>query len=67
MFAYVYGEETIHLTMGSKKKIGHFVCEDKDAVAHELRECSCRILVGGRATQRLDMGGVALLRTCRRV
>ncbi|KAF2029260.1 hypothetical protein EK21DRAFT_101325 [Setomelanomma holmii] len=63
VYEYVMGEETVHLTMGSKKRFGHFVCEDEGAG----RECGCRVLVGGREGERLDAGCVKMLRSCRRM
>jgi hypothetical protein len=63
VYEYVMGEETIHLTMGSKKRFGHFVCEDEAGG----RECGCRVLVGGREGERLSSACVRMLRTCRRM
>ncbi|OAK95329.1 hypothetical protein IQ06DRAFT_284192 [Phaeosphaeriaceae sp. SRC1lsM3a] len=64
VYEYLMGEGVVHLTMGSKKRFGHFVCED------ELggRECRCRVLVGGgKEGGRLDGGCAAVVRTCRRM
>ena len=70
VYEYVMGEETIHLTLGTKKKFGHFICEDsvhgEDAPPQD-RECSCRVLVGGRESERLSGACVRLLRVCRRM
>jgi hypothetical protein len=63
VYEYVYGEELIHLTMGTKKKIGHFVCEE----GTEEGECECKILVGGREGRRLGGECGSLLRVCRRM
>jgi hypothetical protein len=60
VYDYVMGSSTVHLTMGSRKRFGHFVCDAED-------ECGCRVLVGGKEGTRLDGGCVALLRTCRRM
>ncbi|KAF1918430.1 hypothetical protein BDU57DRAFT_556010 [Ampelomyces quisqualis] len=68
VYEYVMGQEVVHLTLGSKKRFGHFICEDADEdFAGTLRECRCKVLVGGKQGQRLDQGGVNLLRTCRRL
>jgi hypothetical protein len=64
VYEYVMGEVTIHVTMGSKKRFGHFVCEDGDV---GQRECKCRVLVGGKDGERLDTACVSILRTCRRM
>lgn len=64
VYEYLMGEGVMHLTMGSKKRFGHFVCEDEQGG----RECSCRVLVGGgKEGGRLDEGCAALVRTCRRM
>ncbi|KAH7068096.1 hypothetical protein BKA63DRAFT_536534 [Paraphoma chrysanthemicola] len=63
VYEYVMGEETVHLTMGSKKRFGHFVCEDEE----KGRDCGCRVLVGGKEGERLSSAGVRMLRTCRRM
>ncbi|KAL6708589.1 hypothetical protein ACN47E_002570 [Coniothyrium glycines] len=64
VYEYVMGEATIHLTLGAKKKFRHFVCEDR---APRERECACRVLVGGRESERLNAACVRLLRVCRRM
>jgi hypothetical protein len=60
VYGYVMGAATVHLTMGSRKRFGHFVCDAEG-------ECRCRVLVGGKEGARLDEGCVALMRTCRRM
>lgn len=63
VYEYVMSEGVVHLTMGSKKRFGHFVCEEEAG-----RECGCRVLVGGgREGGRLDRGCGGLVRVCRRV
>jgi hypothetical protein len=64
IYEYVMGERTVHLTMGSKKRFGHFVCEEEEV---GQRECGCRVLVGGRQGERLESACVSILRTCRRM
>lgn len=64
VYEYLMGEGVVHLTMGSKKRFGHFVCEDEV----RGRECHCRVLVGGgKEGGRLDVGCAAVVRTCRRM
>jgi hypothetical protein len=65
IYEYVMGEGTVHLTFGSKKRFGHFVCDDR--CGNSERECGCRVLVGGREGERLHSGCVAILRSCRRM
>jgi hypothetical protein len=60
VYEYVMGEETVHLTMDSKKRFGHFVCVEEGP-------CVCRVLVDGKEETRLDMGCAAVLRTCKRM
>ncbi|KAF2822049.1 hypothetical protein CC86DRAFT_448466 [Ophiobolus disseminans] len=64
VYEYVMGCETVHLTMGMKKRFGHFVCEDQ---CSGEKECGCRVLVGGREGGRLDGGSVRVLCVCRRM
>jgi hypothetical protein len=64
VYEYVMGEQTLHLTMGSKKRFKHFVCEDGKV---GQKECRCRVLVGGREGERLERACVSVLRTCRRM
>ncbi|KAH7380219.1 hypothetical protein DE146DRAFT_625156 [Phaeosphaeria sp. MPI-PUGE-AT-0046c] len=53
VYEYLMGEGVVHLTMGSKKRFGHFVCEDEQGGS----ECRCRVLVGGgKEGGRLDEG-----------
>ncbi|PVI00886.1 hypothetical protein DM02DRAFT_592037 [Periconia macrospinosa] len=61
VYGYVMGEETVHLTMGAKKRFAHFVCQDEctsDYISSrdEGRDdrvdqgwCRCKVLVGGKA------------------
>jgi len=63
VYGYVYGKEMVHLTMGAKRKFGHFVCEE----GTEVGECGCKILVGGREGRRLEGECLSLLRVCRRM
>lgn len=64
IYEYAMGEETIHLTIGSKKRFGHFICEDSCDVG---AECSCRVLVGGREGERLSSACMKILRVSRRM
>jgi hypothetical protein len=64
IYEYVMGEETIHLTLGTKKKFGHFICEDEEKAG---RECTCRVLVGGRSSDRINSACLNMLRVCRRM
>lgn len=67
VYEYVMGEETVHLTMGSKKRFGHFVCEDCGGEGMDAGECRCRVLVGGREGERLCGACVRMLVVCRRM
>jgi hypothetical protein len=67
VYEYVNGEETIHLTLGTKKRFGHFICEDEGTEATAAGECGCKVLVGGREGRRLGGECASLLRVCRRV
>ncbi|KAH8724068.1 hypothetical protein GQ44DRAFT_750402 [Phaeosphaeriaceae sp. PMI808] len=66
VYEYVMGEETIHLTIGSKKRFGHFICEDCSEDM-DTRECTCRVLVGGRDGERLSSACAKMLRVSRRM
>jgi hypothetical protein len=63
VYEYVMGEDVVHLTMGSKKRFGHFLCGD----GTEGKECACRVLVGGSVGVRLDGACVKMLVVCRRM
>jgi hypothetical protein len=66
VYEYLMGEETVHLTIGSKKRFGHFVCEEEGR--GNQKECGCRVLVGGgREGVRLNAGCMGVLRVCRRM
>jgi hypothetical protein len=68
IYEFVMGEETVHLTFGSKKRFGHFVCEDDGSRDHERRECGCRVLDGvNYEMTHLDSGCMGLVRSCRRM
>ncbi|KAF2263000.1 hypothetical protein CC78DRAFT_534406 [Lojkania enalia] len=63
VYELVMGCETVHLTLGSKGRFGHFVCPEGEA-----REgCGCRVLVGGGREMRLGGWMVGVLRVCRRM
>ncbi|KAF2014754.1 hypothetical protein BU24DRAFT_463516 [Aaosphaeria arxii CBS 175.79] len=67
VYEYVMGEETIHMTLGMKKKLGHFICEDEQAEQdEESLQCTCKVLVGGRSCRKLH-GPLGMLRACRRM
>jgi hypothetical protein len=63
VYEYVVGEEIVHLTMGSKKRFGHFLCGE----CTEGKECACRVSVGGSVGARLDGACVKMLVVCRRM
>lgn len=71
VYEYVMGEETVHLTLSTKQKFGHFVCEGRDGgggvEGGDERECDCRVLVGGRESERLSSACARMLRVCRRM
>jgi hypothetical protein len=71
IYEFLAGEgETIHLTLGNKRKnYGHFICEKgyEDDEAQSRDYCGCKILVGGGRFKKLDSGFFSFLRTCRRV
>jgi len=69
VYEYVMGEETVHLTLGTKKRFAHFVCPVDNGEAGTQREdCECKILVGGAEhSGRLSSACVRLLRVCRRM
>jgi hypothetical protein len=64
VYDYVMSEATLHLTIGAKKRFGHFICDNEEL---DKRECGCRVLVGGRESTRVDGGCMALARSCRRM
>jgi len=66
VYEYVVGAETLHLTLGSKRRYGHFVCEEAGEGSRG-RECGCRVLVGGKEGKRLDGGCVGMVVVCRRM
>lgn len=67
VYEFVMGAETVHLTLGAKRRFGHFVCETGGG--EEEGECTCRVLVGGghRHGGRLSGACVRVLRVCRRM
>lgn len=67
VYEYVMGEETVHLTFSAKKRFGHFLCERHNQEELEDRDCGCRVLVGGRESEKLSGACVKMLRTCRRL
>jgi hypothetical protein len=70
VYEYVVGKETVHLTLSTKRRFGHFVCDATSLAQNyelEKKECACRVLVGGRKSARLDAGGLAMVRCCRRM
>ena len=70
VYEYVMGEETVHLTLGAKRRFAHFKCPvDGRGVAEdgEKGDCGCRVLVGGAQSGRLSGACLCLLRTCRRM
>jgi len=67
VYGYVVGSETVHLTLGAKKRFGHFVCEDACALERKGRDCKCRVLVGGRKSEKLNAACLNMLVVCRRM
>ena len=75
VYEYVMGGETVHLTLGAKRRYGHFLCEEswregggeEEEEEEDVVDCKCRVLVGGKESRRLDGTGVNLLRVCRRM
>jgi hypothetical protein len=68
VYEFVVGVETVHLTLGTKKRFGHFVCPAADEVGCERRDCECKVLVGGAGHGgRLSSAGLRMLRVCRRM
>lgn len=72
VYAYVVGEETVHLTLSTKKqRFSHFVCqEERDDVGHghERGLCGCKVLVAGKAqSKRLDRASTGILAVCWRM
>jgi len=57
----------VHLTLGAKKRFGHFVCEDACALERTGRDCKCRVLVGGRKSEKLNAACLNMLVVCRRM
>jgi hypothetical protein len=68
VYEYVMCEEIVHLTLSTKRKFGHFICDSTEG-GEEVndRECGCRVLVGGRKGIRLGSGGERMVRVCRRM
>jgi hypothetical protein len=72
VYEYVMGEEVVHLTLGAKRKFGHFICpgprSPATSRAKEQSDCECKILVGGVAlATKLDPACLRLLKVCRRM
>ncbi|KAF2643705.1 hypothetical protein P280DRAFT_215033 [Massarina eburnea CBS 473.64] len=71
VYEYVMGEETVHLTLGTKKRFSHFKCprneEGDETVDGADGDCGCKILVGGAQSGRLSSACLRLLMTCRRM
>jgi len=65
VYEYVIGEEVVHLTLSTKRRYGHFVCEGVEEGSGRGKQCTCRVLVGGRKGARLDGACINLLRACR--
>ncbi|KAF2650733.1 hypothetical protein K491DRAFT_608311 [Lophiostoma macrostomum CBS 122681] len=68
VYEYVVGEgEVVHLTLGVKRRYGHFLC-DADQIGGRVGiDCGCRVLVGGRESRRLEQSALAMVRVCRRM
>ncbi|KNG45530.1 hypothetical protein TW65_07781 [Stemphylium lycopersici] len=66
VYEYVMGAEVVHLTLSTKRRFAHFVCDSEEE--HEVgKQCGCRVLIGGKKGARLDVGGVSMARACRRM
>ncbi|EDU42839.1 hypothetical protein PtrSN002B_005259 [Pyrenophora tritici-repentis] len=65
VYDYVMGEEVVHMTLSTKRRYGHFVCDDEHVGGKQGRQCGCRVLVGGRRGARLDTACINLSRTCK--
>ncbi|KAK1913943.1 hypothetical protein P3342_007189 [Pyrenophora teres f. teres] len=67
VYDYVMGEEAVHLTLSTKRRYSHFVCDDEHIGTEQGRQCWCRVLVGGKKGLRLDRACTSLLRACKLV
>ncbi|OAL48931.1 hypothetical protein IQ07DRAFT_588318 [Pyrenochaeta sp. DS3sAY3a] len=74
VYEYVVLGATVHLTLGAKKKFGHFVCDEtvargegEEGEGEGARECGCRVLVGGRESAKIGPECARVLRVCRRM
>jgi len=65
VYEYVMGEEVVHLTLSTKRRYGHFVCDGVEEGSGRGKQCTCRVLVGGRKGSRLDGACISLLRACK--
>ncbi|KAF2686814.1 hypothetical protein K458DRAFT_297585 [Lentithecium fluviatile CBS 122367] len=67
VYEFIMGRETVHLTLGAKKRFGHFVCPQGED-EHEVVMCDCKVLVGGAGhSGRLGSACLGVLRVCRRM
>lgn len=69
VYEYVMGAETVHLTLGAKRRFGHFVCAAGEQGDKGWEGgCGCRVLVGGAGQSgRLSSACLRVLRVCRRM
>lgn len=67
IYELVIGEEVLHLTLASKGKFEHFLCEEGNLDFALGRGCSCRVLAGGNVGKRLGTWILGYLMICRRV
>ncbi|KAF2851648.1 hypothetical protein T440DRAFT_517137 [Plenodomus tracheiphilus IPT5] len=71
VYEFVVGSEVVHLTLGQKRRFGHFICEDdgrrRGGGGDDDKECSCRVLVGGKESEKLNRGALNMLTVCRRM
>ena len=67
VYEYVMGEHVVHLTLSTKRRYGHFVCDSEEGEegSEQPRQCTCRVLVGGRKGARLDRASTDMLRACK--
>jgi hypothetical protein len=66
VYEYVMGDEMVHLTLSTKQRFGHFVCEGSDEES-KSEGCGCKVLVGGKQGTKLNGACTQLVRVCRRL
>jgi len=66
VYEYVAGSATVHLTLGTKKRFGHFICEETSEEEGSLG-CGCKVMVGGAQSHHLSSACLRMLLVCRRM